>query len=605
MAEKQDDINQLKLRLKEAEKNTIMAATYGKQLLDENHELHSKLEETIKEYSLKIEALEQEKHAVTLKCETKVQNERSLIHELEQLREEQASYCKSSLAEASHNSEKEIQKLNKMVSSSTEALESKEIENQQNIERVTLLAAQLREAQERIDMCNTSIHDQTTDEATAALQSQVMTMTCEKQELATQVSSLNAQVKAIKFKLAQAEKTIETLNKEVENLECQSTSYYNALEQHKEEILELKMEIDTLRLAETDPGKKGNSLFAEVEDQRQVMERQLLDYKSKYNILKKQCEIKTQQISKMKLQLANLLSLSSNQADAEYLCNLEESLASARTQLEALKKHSQDLELKQSDGVVQHVQPISEAETTEEQNMTTFFRNMYMESQKKAEELDQALQAAQFEKVTLSDRILQLQRKLRAAESARDVTNSKIIKLQVKFEELASKNGETLGNDSKGIKQITEKIPGFDSTSNWQKEKEKVDNEYRMPLKEKTVNSNALLESITQSIDDHSLVKDKEISKHDIQAPKVMKTEDDQENKPAFYSDIQKKKTKKSVRMIETVAVQECDGEVQEAQLKREDGDKISQPKKKVLKKMNAPVVKVPSGGQPNECNQQ
>ena len=55
MSATQDEIAQLKLRLAEAEKNAVTAATYGKLLLDENHELHSKLEETVKEYSLKLE----------------------------------------------------------------------------------------------------------------------------------------------------------------------------------------------------------------------------------------------------------------------------------------------------------------------------------------------------------------------------------------------------------------------------------------------------------------------------------------------------------------------------------------------------------------------
>lgn len=61
------------------------------------------------------------------------------------------------------------------------------------------------------------------------------------------------------------------------------------------------MEMENLRLAETDPAKKGNSLFAEVEDQRQAMEKQLLSYKTNYNVLKKQWDLKTQQISKMKV----------------------------------------------------------------------------------------------------------------------------------------------------------------------------------------------------------------------------------------------------------------------------------------------------------------
>lgn len=55
MSSESEKIAELQQRLEEAEKNTIMAATYGKQLLDEHHELHTKLEETIREYTTKLE----------------------------------------------------------------------------------------------------------------------------------------------------------------------------------------------------------------------------------------------------------------------------------------------------------------------------------------------------------------------------------------------------------------------------------------------------------------------------------------------------------------------------------------------------------------------
>lgn len=57
-----------------------------------------------------------------------------------------------------------------------------------------------------------------------------MTLTCEKQDLETQVSSLNAQVKTMTHKLSQAEKAVTRLEAEVEEKECQCTSYYNTLE---------------------------------------------------------------------------------------------------------------------------------------------------------------------------------------------------------------------------------------------------------------------------------------------------------------------------------------------------------------------------------------
>lgn len=313
------DVAQLKLRLEESERNLITAAKYGKLLLEENHELHVKLEETIKEYSMKLESLEQEKHAISLKYETKVQNELALSSELDQLREQQESTVNSEVSRVTQTLEKEAQRLSRKVTVVEEALEREQTENQQNQERIALLEAQLKEAQERLDI---SIQDQSADETSGALQSQILALVCEKQDLESQVSSLKAQVKTSSLKYSQAEKNVESLKKEVEDLECQSTSYFNALEQNKEEIMELKMEIEALKYGETDPGKKGNSLFAEVEDQRQAAEKQLQEYKSRYNLLKKQCEVKTQQINKMKLQLANLLSLSSNRVDSEYLNHL-------------------------------------------------------------------------------------------------------------------------------------------------------------------------------------------------------------------------------------------------------------------------------------------
>lgn len=74
------------------------------------------------------------------------------------------------------------------------------------------------------------------------------------------------------------------------------------LQKNKDEVMELQLEVESLRLAETDPARKGNSLFAEVEDQRQAMEKQLINYKTNYNILKNQYDIKTQQLAKMKVQ---------------------------------------------------------------------------------------------------------------------------------------------------------------------------------------------------------------------------------------------------------------------------------------------------------------
>ena len=61
------------------------------------------------------------------------------------------------------------------------------------------------------------------------------------------------------------------------------------------------MEIDQMKLATVDPNRKGNSLFAEVEDNRQLLEKKVLTLTKNQEILLKQNELKTQQNAKMKV----------------------------------------------------------------------------------------------------------------------------------------------------------------------------------------------------------------------------------------------------------------------------------------------------------------
>ncbi|XP_071517718.1 protein Spindly-B-like [Panulirus ornatus] len=586
---------ELQQRLDEAEKNTITAAMYGKQLLDENHELHTKLEDTIKEYAAMIEVLEQEKHCIGLKLEAKLQTEHSLAREIELLREQQNQQIQSLVAKATQCHEQELQKNAKKVSNLETTIESLHIEASQSKEYVVLLEAQLKEAQERLDMCNSSIHEQSTDETTASLQSQIMTLTCEKQELELKVSSLTAQIKTDKHKLLQAEKNVAKLEANLEESECQSTSYFNALEKSKEEIMELKMEIESLKLGETDPAKKGNSLFAEVEDQRQAMEKQLLSYKTNYNVLKKQCDLKTQQISKMKLQLASLLSMNNSKVDNEYMNHLEESLASARTQLEMFTKRCQDLEAQQTNTALSKVEIAGDG-----QDINNLFRHMYTESQKKVCDLDQALNTAQFDKVVLSDRILQLQRKLHQAEAARNAVNAEAITLRVRLEEMAAKKGEKIGTDFKEVKMVKEKIPGFEKLTSPSEKIQSSTPKEIISLKEKLVDPKTMQEIDVQV---KNMSKCLEGSVHgNVNTIGSGTIENEKVALPSEQE--QKKKTKKSVHMTETVAVQEYDGQVQNTQMKREDGVKKIE-RKKMLRKMEAPLIKVTSGGHQEECKQQ
>nr|XP_045601389.1 protein Spindly-like isoform X2 [Procambarus clarkii] len=583
-------LNDLQQRLQEAEKNAILAATYGKQLLEENHDLHTKLEDTFKESTTKIEELQQQNHCISLKLEAKIAIERSLSQELEHLRAQH----KQELSSQARSHGQEILKHTKKVSEMEAAAESQQMKLNQMEEHIVLLKTQLKDVQEKLEMCNFSIHEQSVDETTASMQSQIMTLSCEKQELEVQMSSMKAEMKTGKHKLAKAEDAITRLKAELEEKECQCTSYYNALEQNKTDMQELRMEIDSLRLAETDPARKGNSLFAEVEDHRQAMEKQLLSYKTNYTIAKKQNELKSQQINKMKLQLASLLSLSSVKSDGDYLTRLEESLASARTQLEKFAKRCQELESQQDTTSSSQIYIGKDGE-----DRNSLFQGLYSESQTKIAEIGQKLRTAEFDKVVLSDRVLQLQRKLRQAEVNHDASRAEAIRLRVRLEEMASKKGEKMYPSIKEQKVYVEKIPDFEKLVSHTTKSQVIVPEEIVPLKEKLLDPNTMKEV------------DKPVEKLSISSTSVgngvdnskSPTAENQENVLSCAVELQKKR-KKCVRMTETASIQDCDGEVQETKLKFEEGKKVEK-KPKVLRKMEAPVIRIPKSGPSEECKQQ
>ncbi|KAK8382598.1 hypothetical protein O3P69_015435 [Scylla paramamosain] len=578
----EQQVSELKQQLAEAEHNTVLAATYGKQLLDKNHELEAKLE-----------TLEQEKHCLSLKLEASVRMEHSLVQEVEQLREHQTHQIAALATQAAQNHDEELQKHTKKILDLESIVGSQRLEITQKIEEKELVEAQLKEARERLDNFNNL--NQSVDDSTSILQAQVTALTQEKQELETLMSSLKVQLSTYKYRLEQADKKVLDLESALEEKECQFTSYYNALEKNKEEMMEMKMEIESLKLAETDPAKKGNSLFAEVEDQRQAIERQLIDYKTSYNIVKKHYDLKAQEAAKLKLQVASLLSLSNNRASMEYMSHMEESLASARSQLETFTQRCRQLEEAQQNMAAASCQEGPD----EADSANQLFKNLYSESKKKISEMNQSLHQAQFDKVVLSDRILQLQRKLRQMEAARDASNGEVIRLRVKLDDFTSKKGEMAGSEIKEIKRVVEKLPGFDAqqpnTTNIAEADSTTQSE-AMPLKEKLLDPTTM-----QEITKHAKnISTKDASEEDKQIGRV----ENEENLPPVKTET-RKKPKKTVQLTEVVTVQESDGQVQEAKMKQEDGLKKIEKKPRPLRKLECPVVKVNSSEQSEECKTQ
>ena len=267
-------------------------------------------------------------------------------------------------------------------------------------------------------------------------------MTKENQDLEIQLSKYKCEREKTKHRLSTLENRSKELEQELDSKECQITSYYNALEKNKEEMIELNMEIENLRYAETNPNKKGNSLFSEVEDNRKHVEKQYLSLKSKYDIISKQFDLKDQQIGKLKLQIASLLSLNSNKVDKGFIVTLEKSLESSRQQVAEFKQHCAQLkeELSEKEKILAD-QAALLASTSGKNTMSNFFQKRAEEFRKKIKELEEKNNNMLFNKVVLNDKIMQLESKLRESDVAREQTFAENIRLKVKIDDLLTKKG--------------------------------------------------------------------------------------------------------------------------------------------------------------------
>ncbi|CAL4201061.1 unnamed protein product, partial [Meganyctiphanes norvegica] len=110
-----EKISSLKRRLDESEQNTMLAAKYGKELLESNSELHKQMEEMLTEHNKKIEVLVQENHSLGLKLENKIQNERSMTLEIESQREHHEKMIKEKEETAEQAHQNDINKYTKKV----------------------------------------------------------------------------------------------------------------------------------------------------------------------------------------------------------------------------------------------------------------------------------------------------------------------------------------------------------------------------------------------------------------------------------------------------------------------------------------------------------
>eukprot|EP00064_Thunnus_orientalis_P018285 superscaffoldBa00004164_g18381 len=204
---------------------------------------------------------------------------------------------------------------------------------------------------------------------------------------------------------------------------------------------DLQIQLDQVLQQAQDPNSKGNSLFAELEDKRSEMEKQLISMKVQYQSLQKQHAFSKQQLQRMKIQIATLMQLQGSRADPAQLERLQSMLSEKNGEIQNLMTKLQRLEKVEMMLKSQPANP-APAESGDGQDETYYTDLLKMKlnnTVKDAERLGDELSLQRMKSLSESQRALELERKLFTSERLLKQAQSDKIKLQLRVEELQHK----------------------------------------------------------------------------------------------------------------------------------------------------------------------
>ncbi|XP_062855958.1 protein Spindly [Trichomycterus rosablanca] len=458
----------LQQKLEEAEEALQKAAQYGLQLLNDKVDLQNKLEEQRIEMTAIIEGLEQEKYSLHREVELKGRILDSLRSEFDIVKSQQKGLLEQQQAMLERNKATEIKGLKTEMEKMKGDLEEAELLNKQLRHKLELQSCTLSSKTEELRKL--------TECASETMSSEILELQVHKMDLESSMALLEQEHQELQYKEQQLQlancilqRQLETLTNTREEKEKEAASIYIALEKSREANQDLQIQLDQILQQAQDPNSKGNSLFSEVEDKRAETERQLISMKVQFQSLQKQHAFSKQQMLRMKVQISNLMHLQGTRADPAQLERLQFMLSEKNSEIEALMSKVQQLEKKTTENQSSTAYS-KEIDFVDETYYTDLLKMQLSNSKKAAEKLKNELSMARMKALSESQRVLELERKVFAAENALKQRQSDSIKLQVKIEELQMKYESNEVNKEHTQKCKREKIlvnltkEGTDST---------------------------------------------------------------------------------------------------------------------------------------------
>ncbi|XP_069725328.1 protein Spindly isoform X2 [Phaenicophaeus curvirostris] len=504
-----ETILSLRQQLKEAENERRKAAQYGLHLLESQTEVQNQLDQMRHELTEKTEKFEQEKYTLQREVELKNRMLESLNYECDSLKQQQNMQLDKQKEQLARVYGQEISDLKNKLENLKAELDETRLSEKQLRHKVDHQKEIIAAKSEELRMMSERVHE--------TMSSEMLNLQMELTELESMKANVEEKLNELQYSKEQLElvnsnlrNQLERLQGENEEREKEVVSYCNALEKAREANQELQLQLDQAVQQSLDPTSKGNSLFAEVEDRRAEMERQLISVKVKYHSLQKQHAFTREQLQRMKLQMATLLQLKGSQAEFEQLERLQSILEQKNGEIEELLIKVRQLEkFKALYENMEESKPDSSSKGGESEDgyYVDLLQMKLDNSNKETETLKNELSLQRMKALYESQRVLEVERKLFTNERRLQACQSENMNLRVMLDELKMKYepGELLTGTK--IKKKSEKIP-VDGTCEYLDSKNTLVKEatlMHLPSKEEAKMTTRNLEQSFATLKKHAL----------------------------------------------------------------------------------------------------
>ncbi|XP_056133997.1 protein Spindly [Lampris incognitus] len=456
-----EELQRLKEKLKEKEEQVQQAAQAGLNLLNQQMELQTKLEEQRAEMTNVIEALEQDKYSLQTELKLKTRMLESLQSDYDCVKNQQKEQLQQQEEHLERSHNMQVNDLKNKVMSLQSELEECQLNEKFLKHELEIQTETLNQKMEELRALNEKTQDTMSSEV---MELQLKSMELENAKVDLEHSLREAQHREQYLELTTTglKRQLQRTKEEMEERQREAVSWFNALEKSREVNQDLQIQLDQVLQQAQDPNSKGNSLFAELEDKRAEMERQLISMKVQYQSLQKQHAFSKQQLHSMKVQIATLMQLQGSRADPAQLERLQSMLSEKNGEIQNLmtKLQNQEKVVMMLKSQPSCPPPGDREDIQDETYYTDLLRMKLNNSVKDAERLGDELSLQRMKSLSESQRALELERKLFLAERLSKQAQSEKIKLQLQIEELKHKYEVNEITKNSTLKRKREKLPG-------------------------------------------------------------------------------------------------------------------------------------------------